>query len=125
MQLVGDGGGKAPQLARAVTGAENVARLLGAVFPWLIRIDATLEQHDINGRPVAVLRDRDGGVLNTLVLEVSDGRIQTIRGVGNPDKLGHLGPVGDAWAVDRELKRARRQANRTGPGGAVPPGPGR
>jgi len=123
-RLVGDGGGKAPQLARAVTGAENVARLLDAVFPWLIRIDATLEQRDINGGPGAVLRDRDGGVLNAMVLEMLDGRIQTIRGVGNPDKLGHLGPVGDAWAVDREVKRARRQANRTGPGGAVPPGPG-
>jgi RNA polymerase sigma-70 factor (ECF subfamily) len=27
----------------------------------------------------------------------------------NPDKLGHLGPVADAWAVTRELKAVRRQ----------------
>ncbi|GAA3514820.1 hypothetical protein FHR32_007269 [Streptosporangium album] len=33
VSMVGDGGGKAPQLARAVIGAENVARLLAAVFP--------------------------------------------------------------------------------------------
>ncbi|WP_432251649.1 RNA polymerase sigma-70 factor [Streptomyces sp. HNM1019] len=108
--LVGDGGGKAPQLARAVTGAENVARLLGHVFPWLLRIDASLESREVNGQPGAILRDRDGKVLHALVLDVLDGQIQTIRTVVNPDKLGHLGPVGDAWAVDREVKRARRTA---------------
>jgi RNA polymerase sigma-70 factor, ECF subfamily len=26
----------------------------------------------------------------------------------NPDKLGHLGPVADAWAVIREANQARR-----------------
>ncbi|MEE1770232.1 RNA polymerase sigma-70 factor [Streptomyces sp. JV185] len=111
VQLVGDGGGKAPQLAKAVVGAENVARVLGAAFPWLFRIDVTCEPHEVNGQPGAVFRDRDGRVLNTMVLEVLDGRIQTVRGVINPDKLGHLGPVADAWAVDREAKRVRRQTN--------------
>ncbi|NEW69700.1 RNA polymerase sigma-70 factor [Streptomyces rhizosphaericus] len=111
VRLVGDGGGKAPQLARAVMGAENVARLLGGVFPWLLRIDVSLEPREVNGQPGAILRDRDGKVLHTLVLDVLDGQIQTIRTVVNPDKLGHLGPVGDAWAVDREVKRARRRPN--------------
>ncbi|WP_413797972.1 RNA polymerase sigma-70 factor [Streptomyces iranensis] len=109
VRLVGDGGGKAPQLARAVMGAENVARLLGGVFPWLLRIDVSLEPREVNGQPGAILRDRDGKVLHTLVLDVLDGQIQTIRTVVNPDKLGHLGPVGDAWAVDREVKQARRR----------------
>ncbi|MEE4597505.1 RNA polymerase sigma-70 factor [Streptomyces sp. DSM 41524] len=111
VRLVGDGGGKAPQLARAVMGAENVARLLGGVFPWLLRIDVSLEPREVNGQPGAIFRDRDGRVLHTLVLDVLDGQIQTIRTVVNPDKLGHLGPVGDAWAVDREVKRARRRPN--------------
>jgi RNA polymerase sigma-70 factor (ECF subfamily) len=111
VQLVGDGGGKAPQLARAVMGAENVARMLGAVFPWLIRIDVSVEPHEVNGQPGAIFRDRDGKVLHTLVLDVLDDQIQTIRAVINPDKLGHLGPVADAWALDREVKQARRQAN--------------
>ncbi|GGM16408.1 DNA-directed RNA polymerase sigma-70 factor [Streptomyces fumigatiscleroticus] len=109
VQLVGDGGGKAPQLARAVSGAENVARVLGAVFPWLARIDVTFEPHEVNGQPGAIFRDRDGRVLQALVVEVLDGRIQTVRSVLNPDKLGHLGPVADAWAVSRELKRVRRR----------------
>ncbi|MFI7410436.1 RNA polymerase sigma-70 factor [Streptomyces sp. NPDC049627] len=108
VQMVGDGGGKAPQLARSVFGADNVARVLAANFPLLMRIDATLEPHEVNGQPGAVLRDRDGKVLNTLALDVLDGRIQTIRSVQNPDKLGHVGPVGDAWAVAREVKQARR-----------------
>ncbi|MEU8876606.1 RNA polymerase sigma-70 factor [Streptomyces javensis] len=109
VRLVGDGGGKAPQLARAVMGAEKVARLLGGVFPRLLRIDVSLEPREVNGQPGAIFRDRDGRVLHTLVLDVLDGQIQTIRTVVNPDKLGHLGPVGDAWAVDREVRRARRR----------------
>ncbi|MFE9606542.1 RNA polymerase sigma-70 factor [Streptomyces hokutonensis] len=108
VQFVGDGGGKAPQLAKAVMGAENVARVLGTVFPWLIRIDVSFEPHEVNGQPGALFRDRDGKVLHALALDVLDGRIQTIRAVINPDKLTHLGPVADAWAVDRELRQARR-----------------
>ncbi|NMH95588.1 RNA polymerase subunit sigma-24, partial [Pseudonocardia bannensis] len=87
----------------------NVARVLGAVFPWLIRIDVSFEPHEVNGQPGAIFRDRDGKVLYALALDVLEGKIQTIRGVINPDKLGHIGPVADAWAVDREVKRARRQ----------------
>jgi RNA polymerase sigma-70 factor (ECF subfamily) len=109
VSMVGDGGGKAPQLARAVIGAENVARLLASVFPWMARIEVTFEPHEVNGQPGAIFRDRDGNVLHILALEVLDGQIQTIRSVINPDKLGHLGPVADAWAVDREVKQARRQ----------------
>ncbi|MEU6303089.1 RNA polymerase sigma-70 factor [Streptomyces chartreusis] len=110
-QLVGDGGGKAPQLARAVVGAENVARLLASVVPRLALVEVSFERHEINGQPGAVYRDRDGRVLQTLVLDVLDGRIQTIRTVLNPDKLAHMGPVADAWEITRELKRAPRQGS--------------
>jgi len=110
VQLVGDGGGKAPQLARAVIGADNVARLLASYFPWLIRIDVTWEPHEVNGQPGAIVRDRDGKVLSTMALDVLDGRIQAIRSVQNPDKLGHVGPVADAWSVMREANQARRPA---------------
>ncbi len=109
VSLVGDGGGKAPQLARAVMGAESVARLLASVFPWMARIDVTFEPHEINGQPGAIFRDRDGKVLNIMALDVLDGQIQTIRSVINPDKLGHIGPVADAWALDREVKQVRRR----------------
>ncbi|MFI5794706.1 RNA polymerase sigma-70 factor [Streptomyces sp. NPDC051677] len=106
--VVGDGGGKAPQLARAVRGAQNVARLFASVFPRMARVDVTFEQHEVNGQPGAIFRDRDGKVLQALTLDVLDGRIQAIRVVINPDKLGHMGPVGDAWAVARDVKQAAR-----------------
>jgi RNA polymerase sigma-70 factor (ECF subfamily) len=106
--LVGDGGGNAPQLARAVVGPAKVARLLGSVFPLLARIDVRFQEHPVNGQPGAILRDSDGRVLHTLALDILDGQIQAIRVVLNPDKLGHVGPVGDAWAVDREIRRVRR-----------------
>ena len=111
VQMVGDSGGKAPQFARAIVGADNVARVLASVFPWLVQIDVTIEPHQVNGQPGAILRDRDDNVVNTLTLDVLDGQIQTIRFVINPDKLAHVGPVADAWAVAREVNQARRPAD--------------
>ncbi|MFF3886257.1 RNA polymerase sigma-70 factor [Streptomyces sp. NPDC001914] len=111
VQMVGDGGGNAPNLARAVVGAEKVARLLASVFPVLAKVDITFEPHEVNGQPGAVFRAPDGKILHTLALDVLDGRIQAIRSVLNPDKLGHLGPVADAWAVHREVKEARRRTD--------------
>jgi RNA polymerase sigma-70 factor, ECF subfamily len=108
VQMVGDGGGKAPAFARSVIGADNVARVLASIFPLLARIDARVEQREVNGQPGAIVRDRDGKVAGTLTLDVLDGQIQTIRAVANPDKLGHVGPVADAWAIAREVKQARQ-----------------
>ena len=108
VQMVGDGGGKAPALARSVFGADNVARLLASIFPLLVKIDATVEPRELNGHPGAIVRDRDGKVVGTMTLDVLGGRIQAIRSVANPDKLGHMGPVADAWAIAREVKQARR-----------------
>jgi hypothetical protein len=82
--------------------------VLASVFPSLVQIDVTLEPREVNGQPGAVFRDRDSKVLFTLTLDVLDGQIQTIRSVNNPDKLRHVGPVADAWAVAREMNRARR-----------------
>jgi RNA polymerase sigma-70 factor, ECF subfamily len=108
VQLVGDGGGKAPAFPRSVFGADNVARVLASIFPLLARIDASMEPRELNGQPGAILRDRNAMVVGTMTLDVLGGRIQTIRSVANPDKLGHIGPVADAWAIARELKQARR-----------------
>jgi RNA polymerase sigma-70 factor (ECF subfamily) len=111
VQMVGDGGGKAPAFARGVIGADNVARVLASVFPLLGKIDATVQPREVNGQPGAILRDRDGKVVGALTIDVLGGRIQTIRSVVSPDKLGHLGPVADAWAVQREVNQARRPGN--------------
>jgi RNA polymerase sigma-70 factor (ECF subfamily) len=106
--IVGDSGGKAPQFARPVFGVENVARVLTTTLPWLVQIGIKVERHDVNGQPGAIFRDRDDKVLSTWTLDVLDGQIQTIRSVQNPDKLAHVGPVGDGWAFAREMNEARR-----------------
>ncbi|MGP3969946.1 RNA polymerase sigma-70 factor [Streptomyces sp. 6N223] len=110
VRVVGDGGGRAPAFARGVIGADNVARLLASNLPVFREVDASVEPREVNGQPGAILRDRAGGVVGTLTLDVLGGRIQTIRAVTSPDKLRHLGPVGDGWAVAREISRARRSA---------------
>ncbi|MPV37267.1 RNA polymerase sigma-70 factor [Georgenia subflava] len=109
VQMVGDSGGKAPQWSESVAGVEKVARLLAALAPSFATIGGVVEPHVVNGQPGAIFRDRDGKVVNTWALDILEGRIQTISTVINPDKLGHLGPVADAWAVVREATRARRQ----------------
>jgi RNA polymerase sigma-70 factor (ECF subfamily) len=108
VQMVGDSGGKAPAFARSVAGNDNVARVLASIFPSLAGI-AEVDPHDVNGQPGAILRDRDGNVAGTMVLDVLDGRIQMIRSVVNPDKLAHLGALADAWAMAEELKKTRRR----------------
>ncbi len=108
VQMVGDGGGKAPQFAGPIAGTENVARVLARFVEVFTRIGGVVEPRRMNSQPGAVMRDRDGKVISTWVLEIVDGQIQTIRSVINPDKLGHVGPVGDAWAVAREANQARR-----------------
>jgi RNA polymerase sigma-70 factor, ECF subfamily len=70
-----------------------------------------LEPREVNGQPGAIFRDRDNKVLFTWTLDVLDGQIQAIRSVSNPDKLGHLGPVADAWALAREANQARRSTD--------------
>jgi hypothetical protein len=46
--------------------------------------------------------------MGVLTLDILDGQIQAIRGVSNPDKLQHLGPLADAWEIRREVNQARR-----------------
>jgi RNA polymerase sigma-70 factor (ECF subfamily) len=79
--------------------------------PPFVGIGGVVEPHQVNGQPGAILRDRDGKVINTLALDILEGQIQTIRAVINPDELGHLGSVADAWAVYREASQARGPTN--------------
>jgi RNA polymerase sigma-70 factor (ECF subfamily) len=111
VQLVSDSGGKAPQWGRGIFGAENVIRVFTSLYPPMQRIEMTVEPHEVNGQPGAIFRDRENKVVNTWTLDILDGQIQVIRTVLNPDKLGHVGPVADAWTVLREANRARHDAD--------------
>jgi RNA polymerase sigma-70 factor (ECF subfamily) len=99
--VVGDGGGKAPQWGRPIVGADRVARLFVNLARQMARLGARFEVREVNGQPGAIGRAPDGRVVNVLTIEIADGAIQAIRSVINPDKLGHVGPVADAWALLR------------------------
>jgi RNA polymerase sigma-70 factor (ECF subfamily) len=105
----GDGGGKAPQWSRPVVGAAPVARLLAGVGRQIADHEARLERREVNGQPGAIVRTADGQIVNVLALEIAGGRVVAVRSVINPDKLRHLGPVADVWALVRG-RAARRRA---------------
>jgi RNA polymerase sigma-70 factor (ECF subfamily) len=104
VEVYGDGGGKAPQWMRVVVGVDKVARMFAGLGQRFAGSGLQVEAHEVNGQPGAVLRDAEGRVINVLALDVLDGRIQVVRSVINPDKLHHIGPVADAWAVMRESR---------------------
>jgi RNA polymerase sigma-70 factor (TIGR02957 family) len=93
--LLGDGGGKAQAIGKPLLGRERVARLLGGVFRRGRVLDASLRLAWVNGQPGAVTYDAGGRVVSVFALDVTDGVVQAIRSVVNPDKLGHIGPVSD------------------------------
>jgi len=96
VQLTGDGGGKVPAIARSLRGRSPVATTLlswarlGARIPG-----AALRPVQVNGRPGALYLDGHQRVIGVMALDVADGQIASISSIVNPDKLKHLGPVGD------------------------------
>jgi RNA polymerase sigma factor (sigma-70 family) len=99
--LRGDGGGKAPALARAVHGRARVARTLIAGLRALTRFGITSRREQVNGQPGALFLDREGRLISVMALDVAEGQIQAVSGIINPDKLRHLGPLADLGALLR------------------------
>lgn len=97
----GDGGGRAPALRRPAHGAARVARLLAQWARLGARGGAGLERVTVNGQPGLRVVDAEGRTLSVMALHVVDGRIAQIHSIINPDKLRHLGPLGDPWAMLR------------------------
>jgi RNA polymerase sigma-70 factor, ECF subfamily len=97
--MYGDGGGKAPALAAPVHGAERVARLLLGLARRGAAVGMRLRPAEVNGHPGLLAADPDGRLLNVLALDVADGRVTAVRSIVNPDKLRHLGPVGDLVSI--------------------------
>lgn len=113
--MIADGGGKAPLWGKGVFIGENLVRLLCALTPLFLEVGVRIEPRPVNHQPGAIFRDADGHVLGTWTLNVLDGRIQTIRTVMNPDKLSHVGKVGDGWALARDAKIAHRRQQPSDP----------
>jgi RNA polymerase sigma-70 factor (ECF subfamily) len=96
VQLTGDGGGKVPALARSLRGRTRVAR---TILTWM-RLAARLpgaswEAVEVNGGAGVRFLDAQGRLISVIALDMDDGQIASISSVVNPDKLAHLGPVGD------------------------------
>jgi RNA polymerase sigma-70 factor (ECF subfamily) len=54
-----------------------------------------LQQVEVNGQPGALLLDSTGKVIGVMALDIAGGQIQAVRAIVNPDKLRHIGPIGD------------------------------
>lgn len=104
----GDGGGKVPQWATPIVGADRVARLLAGLGKQLREAGARIELHQVNGQPGAFVRDSTGKLISVFALDINDGAVQAIRSVINPDKLRHLGPVADVYALLRQRRENAR-----------------
>jgi RNA polymerase sigma-70 factor (ECF subfamily) len=108
VELHGDGGGLAPAIKHAVFGRERVARMLGN---WM-RLGfekiggVELRPATINGQPGAEYLDAEGKLIGVMSLDIAGGRIQAIRSIVNPEKLGHLGPVADAQELLRKIRKS-------------------
>jgi RNA polymerase sigma-70 factor, ECF subfamily len=93
--MYGDGGGKAPAVAKPIHGRQRVARFLLGLGRQARLQGVDLRAATINGQPGVLAFDPRGRVLGALSVDIADGQVQTVRSVVNPDKLRHLGPVGD------------------------------
>jgi len=102
--VYGDGGGKAPSW-QPVYGPERVAKLIAGTLRRAMELGASLRATHVNGQPGVVFLDPDGRIGAVMSVDVADGLVQTIRGVTNPDKLAHLGPVVNVRQVLRQARR--------------------
>lgn len=95
--LTGDGGGKVPALAEVLRGRSRVANML-VTFSRIGALGVpgvSLRAVEINGGPGAFILDAQQRLLGVWALDIAGGQIRSISSVVNPDKLRHLGPVGD------------------------------
>ena len=106
VELTADGGGKVPALARTLRGRNRVARTL---INYLVRLAArtpgvSLRPVEVNGAPGALYLDAQKRLIAVGALNIADGQITSINVIANPDKLTHLGPVGDLTSLLRSAR---------------------
>lgn len=105
VELTGDGGGKVPALARSLRGRSRVAHTLTNWLRLLSRFpQVSVRPVEVNGDPGALFLDDEDRLLAVWALDVADGQVTGVRSIVNPDKLAHLGPVGDATAILRSAR---------------------
>jgi RNA polymerase sigma-70 factor (ECF subfamily) len=104
VELTGDGGGKVPALAKTLRGRSRVARMvIGSLLSTRVR-GMTVRPVEVNGGPGALYLDGQERLIAVVALDIAGGHITRISGVVNPDKLAHLGPVGDFTSLWRSTR---------------------
>jgi RNA polymerase sigma-70 factor (TIGR02957 family) len=101
VELTGDGGGKAPALPQTLRGRRRVADSLVSWVRSGRLSGVTVRRVEVNGGPGALYLDAEQRLLSVVALDIDGGQITAIRSVVNPDKLTHLGPVGDLASMVR------------------------
>jgi len=99
VKLTADGGGKVPALARPLQGRNRVARAVVEYIGGLA--DVSVRSVEVNDGPGVFHLDQQQRLLGVVGLDIADGQIRAISSVVNPDKLAHLGPIGDLAALRR------------------------
>ena len=89
-------------------GADRPRGLASTFLGLVLAVASVSSINLVTSQADALSSDRDGTVLETMTLDVVDGRIQTFRTLVNPDELGNVGPVADAWAALREATQGGR-----------------
>ncbi len=85
-----DSGGAVPGAPlTAIVGGERVARVLLHAF---VGAGYRFTVEEVNGEPGVAVRAGDR-LVAVMAFGVRDGRVNVVHAVGNPDKLGHLGPT--------------------------------
>jgi RNA polymerase sigma-70 factor (ECF subfamily) len=97
--FVADGGGRAPAIQKPMTGVAAVTRFLLGLMRHGERMGALLDLVQANGQPALRIRAADGAMLGIVTIDVGAGRIVGLWNVLNPEKLVHLGRVGDLEAL--------------------------
>jgi RNA polymerase sigma-70 factor (TIGR02957 family) len=106
VEFTADGGGKVPALARTLRGRNRVARTL---VDYSVRGAAratgmSFRRVEINGGPGALYLDAQQRLIAVMALEIAGGQITRLNAIANPDKLTHLGPVGDFTSLVRPAR---------------------
>jgi RNA polymerase sigma-70 factor, ECF subfamily len=97
--VVGDNGGTKPAWPRPIVGRDRVAKLLAGMGTQSRDMGVTIQRTRINGQPGARFLDPAGRLMYVVVVDVSEGAVQTVRSIINPEKLRHLGPLADVRAM--------------------------
>jgi hypothetical protein len=73
-------------------------------------------QVQVNGQPGALLLDGTGKLIGVRALDIAAGQVQAVSAIVNPDKLRHIGPIGDLQGVLERKERVwtRRELVRMG-----------